>query len=142
MSGRKLKNYDEYLQKVKMFAKVIDVKIRRKHIASDGEYVPSLRSINIDKELTNSNEIAALLHELGHSQDDTLLNKTYYAKLNKAYIAVYKRKETPAQLDLVIECEERAWLYARSVAKQLRIPLGKWFDNYKKLCIKNYKEES
>lgn len=142
MSGRKLKNFDLYIQKINLMVEASGLKVTYKELGTDAEYVPTRRGINVDNDLPQSNEVAALLHELGHHSDDSLLDSKYCAKLSKAYRAVYTSTPSVKQLALVLECENRAWNYAVGIAKQLKIPLGRWFYSYKELCIKDYEEKS
>jgi hypothetical protein len=129
MPGRPLKNYDYYKDKLEQYAAACEITVERKSYAGDGAYMPSQRKVVLDVDLPESTEIATFLHELGHSMDDTLLSKSYEKKLSRAYRAVYEKLPTQSQLQEVIECERRAWIFGRALAKKLRIPLGKWYES-------------
>jgi hypothetical protein len=126
--GRSLPKYDDYLQKLEHYAEASAVEIVRKEYDSDGAYIPQYRTIILDKDLEESSEIAVLLHELGHQLDDAFQNKTIEKNLDRAYKAAYNKTPTEAQLQLVVDCEARAWECGRAIAKKLRIKLGKWYD--------------
>jgi hypothetical protein len=136
--GRSLKNHDAYLDKLKAYAQACEITVEWKNEDGDGAYIPSLRKIKIDPDLPDSTEIATLLHELGHSLDDTLYSKSVMRVLDRAYKAVYHKKPTQQQLQSVLDCEKRAWTFGRSIAKKLRIPLGKWYAAEEAEALKIY----
>lgn len=126
-----------------MYAKAIGIKVTYKDTGDDGVYIPNLHLIRIDPNLSDSHEIAALLHELGHSLDDALVGVAGAKRLraiNKAYTKIYKAKHTPKQLRIVLQCERRAWKYGRAIAKKLHIRLGAWYGSYMDQCIQDYKK--
>ena len=137
MIDRKLKNYEKYLSKIEFYAKAIGIKIEYAEEPSEGAYIPARHKVRIDTDLSESSEIATLLHELGHEMDDTLTVPVY--KLERAYEATYKDKPTKAQLKLVLECERKAWYYGKVIAAKLKIKLGKWYDECEKNAIAGYK---
>lgn len=139
MPGINLKHYDDYLTRIELYARACGIKIKYDSKREECSYEPHRRILRMDPTLSQSAEIASLLHELGHALDDTLLTGRIERRLSLAYVALYAENNTRGQLNLVIECEERAWKYARAVAKKLRIKLGKWFDDYKDICIEDYK---
>lgn len=139
MPGIDLKYYGEYRDRIEQYAAACGIKIKYDNKDGEGSYEPHKRLIRIDPNLSDSCEIAVLLHELGHCLDNNLLTKKIDKKLSKAYTAVYRARETKKQLAIVVRCEIRAWKYARAIAKKLRIPLGKWFDDIQKYCIYDYK---
>lgn len=137
----KLKNYDIYLQRLELYIKASRLKLVYAPEIGEGAYVPSSRTIRIDPDLSESEEIATILHEIGHSIDDTLVSGTQETRLEAAYRLVYKKKGSETHNTLVYECEERAWKFGRGVAKRLHIPLGNWFNRCEKEGLKAYKEE-
>lgn len=141
MPGRSLKNYEKYLNALKMYADAIRIKVVYKNSAEDGIYIPSRRRIEIDLDLPESFEIAILLHELGHSMDTVFAGEKIERSIDRAYKAIYKRKGTDIQNQLVMDCERRAWNYGRSIAKTTGIPLGKWYLEAEKHCLSSYKSE-
>jgi Zn-dependent peptidase ImmA (M78 family) len=138
--GRKLKNYDKYLEKIEHYAQACEITIKYGQEDGDGSYSPARRTVKIDENLSDSAELATLLHELGHVLDDSTRQRFEEPKLSSAYNAVYNKKPTKKQIELVLECEEAAWVYARAIAKKLRIPLGKWFDDEMKDGLDSYRE--
>ena len=127
MSGRSLPNYELYKEKLETYCSACEISVEYKDYSGDGAYMPSKRKIVLDCDLPESTEIATWLHELGHSLDDTLYTKKGEQSYSKAFNAFYKDEATQEQKDLVVAAETRAWMYAKSIAKKLRIPLGKWF---------------
>jgi hypothetical protein len=142
MPGRPLKNYDGYLDKIKTYCEACQIALEFRDVPGDGMYVPTLRKIVIDRDLPESTELATLLHELSHSMDDSLSDKKMMKKLNKAYPAFYKGTATTEQKRLVVDCETRAWVFARSLAKRLRIPLGVWFTKEEIEALADYRGET
>lgn len=142
IKGRKLKRYDEYLQKLELYAEASGIKIEYAVNDSDGVYLPIKRIVRVDPDLPESVELAVILHELGHSLDDSLtsINQHRYRMISRAYVAFYNEKATHHQKNLVMGCEERAWANGRAIAKQVRIPLGKWFDEMAKSYLRLNKE--
>lgn len=142
MSGRSLKNYDKYLQKLELYAKAIKFKILYVKYDGDGAYIPSKRLIKIDEDLSESDIIGTLLHELGHVADShSFLSNGASNNLEKAYTATYKKKNpTNKQIKLVLECEKRAWKEAETIAKLLKIKLGKWYYKGKQEALNSYRK--
>jgi hypothetical protein len=140
--GRKLKKYDEYLEKLLTYAQACEIEVIYTEVEGDGQYVPTQRKITIDESLEDSTEIATLMHELGHSTDDALKDPKKLKKIDKAYKAFYSGESTEKQKKLVLECEEKAWFYGRGIARKLRIPLGKWYDLEQTEALKDYGEEA
>ncbi len=138
--GRVLKNFDIYKDKLLQYVEACSLTIAYREEDGDARYVPSRRKIYLDRDLSESTEIACLLHEIGHSMDDTLSAKSLEKKIDRAYYAAYNKKPTTLQKELVVGCEERAWVYGRSIAKRLKIPLGKWFDREESDALKSYRD--
>lgn len=133
-----LKNYDTYLMKLKRFAKINRISVVWRESASDAEWVPSKRQVKLDKELSQAEIIAAFLHELGHSMDDTLTGKHEKA-ISKSYDSYYANKHSRKQWQTVRHHEVEAWRFAKLIAKMVGIPLGKWFSDYKRECLRSYR---
>lgn len=142
MTGRKLKHYNEYVRRCKAYAKASGIKVIYKDGDYDGgEYDPHRRILRLETELSESSEIACFLHELGHSIDDVWAHSnTFTDKLSKAYTNTYKLDATQAQIKLVIECEKRAWKLGRSIAKLLKIRLGKWYTDWERYGVSDYRK--
>jgi hypothetical protein len=132
-------NHDAYLQSLELYAEASGIIVERKREDDDGAWVPSRRAIRIDPELADSTEIATFLHELGHSEDDSFFDTREWKKIDRSYSAFQKRRYTYDQWQLVIRCEERAWRFGRAIAKRLRIPLGKWFDEEEADALRAYR---
>lgn len=141
MSEKDLPSYKKYRQSLRIFAHSINIRVQMvSNTDSEGAYVPSRRMIIIDDDLSEASEIACMLHELGHAIDDLLFTDGFRPELENAYRAIYSPKYTKKQKRLVIQCEKRAWRNARRLARQLRINLGKWFDETEKYCLQNYRQ--
>lgn len=140
MPGRSLPNYDHYLDKLKLYASACEITVEYKEEPGEGIYIPKRRTLRIDPNLEESSVIAIFLHELGHSLDDSLTQPKYEKKLDKAYNAMYRKEAGAKHRALIMECEQRAWGFARGLAKKLRIPLGKWFDREEEDALQSYRE--
>ncbi len=134
-----LRNYDRYFLILENYARANGVTIEYRDEPGSGAWVPSRRKIVLDPGLSQSFEIAVLLHELGHLLDDTLFDKKREAKLDKAYGADHGGSATASQRALILLCEERAWNFGRGVAKKLRIRLGKWYDKAVAESLQSYR---
>lgn len=135
-----LKNYELYVKNIRLFCKSIRLRLQFSAADGDGAYLPARRIIRVDPELSESETIAVLLHELGHVLDDTMLNKARFRDVTRAYTNLnQERPLTSVQRRTIIRTEERAWEYGRVVAKILGIPLGRWYDKKMAYCLKAYK---
>src|SRR5271165_6485353 len=103
--GRPLKNFDLYMDKLRVYAEACELTLEYRDVDGDGIYLPSRRVIKLDKDLPESTEVACLLHELAHTMDDALHDPISEKKLDKAYKAFYKDKATKKQKEAVIACE-------------------------------------
>lgn len=139
--GRTLKNHDLYMQRLEAYAAASHVELVWEEEPDGGAWVPARRLIRIDPHLTDSDEVATLCHELGHSEDDSFQRKRVWKKLDRAYSAFQRGRQTPEQYQAVIECEERAWRFGRAIAKRLKIPLGKWFDDEERSALAAYRSK-
>lgn len=131
----KLKNYHKYLNILLDYAKLCKVTIWTKSLKNEytGEFVPSGRFINLSDDLDDSEEIATILHELGHFYDqqaDEDFNNNF--QLNRAYNRMHRLGDkatfTKKEKQMILECEARAWNHGRVIAKKFKIPLGSWYD--------------
>lgn len=140
MPGIDLKNYTVYLKRLLALAKVLGIKVEFTSTSSEGIWMPAISKIKIDNELEESATIAALLHELGHSMDDSFrITYNEDSALYKAYDAFYNNRATKKHMRLVRKCEIMAWKNGRELAKRLKIPLGKWYDKDEKYCLNTYR---
>ncbi len=140
MSETPLKNYLIYLKKIETYAKASGIRIYWRDSAEDlfnhrGSFVV------IDSTLSETDEIATLLHEIGHGLDPSFILQTSQT-LFDAYDASYSRKSNNVQDDMVYEAEVRAWNNGRVLAKLLKIPLGKWYSKVEEESLKTYKEKT
>lgn len=140
--GINLKHYDDYSFKLKRFAKAMGITVTyTSEIDCAASYQPHVRRIKIDSELPQSEEVAALLHELGHAIDDAIMivnHKRHYKATDKAYPRYYAGKGTKKDALKVLLCERRAWKYGRAIAKRLDIRLGVWYDEFMLECLEAY----
>ncbi len=126
-----------------MFAKSLNIDIMYTEVDSEGVYIPARNLIRIDSDLSESSTIAVFLHELGHVLDINLVDLStsrIKSRIERAYTALDKKKATKTQIACIVKYETRAWDLARSLAKKLKIPLGKWFDQAQTCCTNSYKE--
>jgi hypothetical protein len=132
-----LKHYQEYRKRIGAYATA--VRLRISYSSGGSCYRPDLRWIYIEKGQDNTEELAAILHELGHDLDNNIVNYCNNKELRKSYFSIYAKSSTLEQDALVLECEARAWKYGRSIAKMLGIRLGSWFTKEESTCLAEYR---
>lgn len=141
MCDRDLPKYESYIQRLLLFSKASHLKIVYSNkLDCMGYYSPEKNLIALDSDLSEAEEVAVFLHELGHFVDDELkYDSKLYAKVNKAYSRYNTKKRlTKSQFRLIMNCERRAWKYGVFIAKKLKIPLGSWFFQVRKSCLRAY----
>ena len=139
MYGCSLKHFDKYRKSIDAYAKAHRLKIRYDRRGYESSFVPSLRVIKIEPHMSDSEEIATLLHELGHSIDDMLVvNGTMSRRMDKAYKSLYKNRASKVQKAMVYGAESRAWNLGRVIARELNIRLGKWYTSVEQFSLKTY----
>lgn len=112
----------------------IDIIVKFTHpsrFISDGYYNVLKQHIvlNISIEDYRNNTyflICILLHELGHHID--------YLKHNCDFISFYKVNK--------YECEEQAWMYAKSISKQLGVEITEEFNAVMNYALSSYNNTS
>lgn len=133
-------NYS-YKKRLLLFAQAVNIRVQYRPVDGDGAYIPVKRKVIIDDDLTPEEEIATLLHELGHVLEDAMApDNNKRDRLERAYVRVYDAKETPNQLRMVLRCERKAWAMGRAIAILLGIKLGPWYDKSIKDSIAAYKK--
>ncbi len=135
-----LKHYCKYIKCIRLYTKAIQLRLEFKETPYGGVFFPSRRLIRIDPGLSESKTVAALLHELGHVLDDTIVSSKKFRQMEKAYAGAYS-KQSKKQAEVVYRTELRAWEYGRVVAKILGIKVGKWYNAYRRECLKGYRNE-
>jgi hypothetical protein len=138
--SRHLPKHDEYMQKLEIFAEASRIEVVWEKEPDGGAWIPTRRMIRIDPHLSDAVEVATFLHELGHSEDDSFLCAKAWRRLDRAYRALKHEREKPRHARIILECEERAWRLGRAIAKRLKIPLGKWFDEEEQSSLAMYRE--
>lgn len=132
-------NYYDYKERLEQYAELCGVTIRY-HTPdwSDGWYYS--RIVSLANDLEQKEEIAVLLHELGHFIDHQANPKFYASKrLEGAYVKFNASLPlTRHQKALILVSERRAWKKGMGLAKQLRIPLGKYFYTEMRLGLDSY----
>ncbi len=140
MPGINLKHYEIYMQILENYAKGLRIKITYSPRNDLGVYSSTTRRIGLDSELSQSWEVATLLHELGHCIDDASQPEDALPNVWDAYRAVYSGDFKAKHKKLVVECEKRAWQCGRGLAKKLGIKLGKWYTDVEQECLQDYLE--
>jgi hypothetical protein len=135
-----LRNFDTYYDKIVVYGKAIGIAIEVKPEDCEGMYLPSRRVIRIDDELSETATIAILLHEFGHHYDGAGLDANTHMELNDAYEAIAKDKATTRHKAIHIAHERKAWDCGRIIARNLKIPLGKWYEDVRLDCLKSHSE--
>jgi hypothetical protein len=137
----KLKHYGLYMRRLRAFARAQGYKIEYRDQDECGWHISQSRTIAIKDNMEQSEEIAVLLHELGHMEDDALkrLDPKEIKKIDRAYGAAEMKCATRRQVEIMIECETRAWQHGKAIASRLKIPLGKWFDREMEEAIDLYR---
>lgn len=138
MARESLKHIDAYRKRLGYFAAALRISIEYKECSSEGIFFPSKSKIVIDKDLSDVEEIATLLHELGHALDDFTTHYNH-KELNRAYDKVDDPVLSKKNLDLVLKCERRAWLNGVSIANRAKIRLGKWYTRIMQESLNSYK---
>lgn len=139
MSDGKLKYYKKYLKRLTLFANAIGVNIKIQPADDDGIWIPHSKTILVDDDMPQDEEIATILHELGHALDDIVSTNVRNSQIMyNSYRAMYTSKPSKLQRKIVIAAEKKAWKYGRDIAKRLNIRLGKWYTKLEKSCIKDY----
>lgn len=138
----KLRNYKSYMKKIKAYAKLCQVRVVfRSDVDCTGVYYPQQRTVVVDKDLDEPAKISTLLHELGHFMDDlrTPLNHFSNRFHNDGRTAIEEdRHLTMLQKKRILKLEKEAWKNGRAIARQLKIPLGQWFDKDEKSALNSY----
>lgn len=132
-----LKHYTRYVNSLHKFAYMLGIKIVYEG-DEDGVYVPSRNLIRISPDLSQTEEVASLIHELGHVIDFLFMPRNINTEL--AYSKIYKYKVSKNEIKLVVKSEKLAWNLGRIIARILGIPLGKWYTLQEKESIKGYKK--
>lgn len=135
-----MKKYELYLSRLVNFAKASGISITWKRLDShEAYYSPGSNSIVIDDELEEEQEIAFLLHELGHAMDEYRVDRLNQDDISDAYTAWYEGRDTKSQKKKVVKEEKTAWRIGRIIAKNLKIPLGKWYTRESKEGLSVYR---
>lgn len=133
MDGRKT------LAKLTSLARCLRYKVIIKNTSEGARFSELSRRIYLDDDDSDPELVATLLHEIGHILDLTLNYKDYTEELDVAYERFYDEKANKKQKRMVLSSEKRAWAVGKKIAKQLKIPLGKWFDDEQKVCLDSYR---
>lgn len=132
----KLKNHLTYYNKILDYAKSIGVEVFFYHKLNNAYYQSYGKKIYIDPDFKEADQIAILLHELGHFEDEIFTSDKKVEKLYER-AAIKCDEDIPLskrEFNCLINCELNAWIHGAIIAKKLKIPLGKW---YKKIQDKS-----
>lgn len=139
MSEINLKNYKKYMKDLTKYADAINVTITYKDYPDQGVYNPRGRSITIDSNMSEADEISTILHELGHCIDMDFMSKKEEKVFDRAYGRIYTTNYTKSDYKEVLRREKKAWHVGRIIAKILRIPLGAWYTEGQDEALASYK---
>lgn len=126
------------MSRLENFTRMLGIKLVRRAQDSEGSYSRQSRTIQLDEDNSEVQDVAVLLHELGHAVDEMLIDDKIRKTINEAYALVYRTKVSKNQRNLVMNNEVRAWMYGRSIARQLKIRLGKWYSDQEFMCLRRY----
>lgn len=135
----KLKKYEAYIDRLSFYACALNIDITYSDsIEHDGFYNDATKRITLCEGLDDSSEVATLIHELGHAVDDTF--RPSPRSLDRAYQKDFTNTPlTRRQKAMILACERSAWRSGRVIAKRLKIPLGKWFDDEEAESMRIYR---
>lgn len=138
----KLKNHSTYFNKILDYAKSVGIDIIFYTKLNNAYYQPYGKKIYIDPEIKGSDQIAILLHELGHFEDEVFTSDKKVELLYQR--AAYKCDEdiplSKREFNCLIGCELNAWNHGAIIAKKLKIPTGKWYKKIQDKSIATYFE--
>lgn len=144
MTRKQKKLFKQHLKKVIEYAIIVGVEDIQtvssliKPLDHNGAMDAENKVMSLMGEMNLKQILATILHELGHHEDDCNTPKED-PHLAGAYIKLDKNEPlTLNQKIKVRACEDRAWYYARGIAKKLDIKLGPWFDKEEKEALKTY----
>jgi len=142
MEKGSLKHYERYISSITNFASALDIEIIYKPYDESAAWLPSTNKIIMDDNVSQTEEVASLLHELGHAVSDLFDTPDADIKaIEKAYGVIYTNSPVSAKnLSVVLATEQRAWNTGREIAKRLKIRLGKWYTNVELECMEAYNE--
>lgn len=136
----KLKNYLVYKNKLLDFARACNISITYTPGDNEGS-MESSKKITASSNMSQSAEIATILHEIGHVLDDMSLTLADRTKVDKAYGKIYTDNYSHKHKQTVLEREKAAWMYGRRLAAQVGIKLGKWFITEEKEALASYRKD-
>lgn len=136
---RDLKHYDKSLKKLERLINALQYKLVHDPKDDDaGVYIPSKRKILLSTELSNSEELAICLHELGHCIYFLVTSEEDLDEMERIYDTFHK--DATKGKKAVLRYETAAWDIGEKLAKVLRIPLGKWYYEVKDECLQTYRD--
>lgn len=127
--------YNKYFNILLHYCEMMHIKL---YTSLEEDYaLLSTKTIVVNAEQDYENQIAAILHEIGHILDYTHNYKKF--KKYRTYITLYKQHHdlTKYQKRELIKIEIRAWEFALSLSKLLKIKL-KNFETIKKQNLATY----
>lgn len=137
-----MKNFNKYYNILLKYCETCRIKVYTRSNFNNAFYSPKKRMIVFDDKQPPKRVLAWFIHELGHFEDDLVLDgidefyATIASKIDNAEL-LYKK-----EVEFFYKIEERAWDSGRLLAeKKLLIPCGKWFDKEKKVALDNYLKE-
>ncbi len=131
--------YQDYLQRLKDYADLCGIRVIYHDLdGDDGAYYG--RTIELRDSLEDTEEVAVFLHELGHFIHESKTRYKASKRLNRAYDKFNRGTPlTRHQKALILVCERRAWVEGASLARQLKIPRGQWFQKEMRAGLSAYR---
>ena len=137
----KLKHYKTYKKKLIKLCSALSIQLISHEEVDESAYIPSKKKILIEGDMSQSEVIGTLLHEIGHVLHDmTGRSIRHTEKEWNAYGFIYTKNVYKEEVMLVLGVEESAWKIGEQVAKMLGIPLGAWYHDLKAQCLDSYRE--
>ena len=130
----KLSAYANNYNKLLKYAESMHIKVVYSDVNACAQWAPTTKTITLSNDFSGKKEeIAFLLHELGHARDDySQRDKGYTKYLDLCYkrfnkLINNKCYMTNNQKMSVIYTEHRAWEHGIDIDNSLGIKLGKWY---------------
>lgn len=140
MTDIKLKYYKQYMKRLERYIQANGLKLVYSQEEESDAIIFSKNTIRIAWKQSEAEEVASILHELGHFLDFLVMTAEQIRKVDKSYAIHHKAKKSTYHRNIVCQYEKRAWDNGRAIAGILKIRLGRWYDEVEAECLKSYKD--